>query len=320
MLALDQRVRDHFRAGHWRVPLPGAGDTVRRHRRLAAFGCEDLSLARIAEGHADAVAILHEAGHTPRADCLYAVWAADGAQSRVRAERSRDGWCLHGLKQFCSGASFVDAALLTAHTACGLLLFDLAMDSAGIHVEDSRWKNAALADTATTPVSFTAVAAADDCVIGAANWYLTRPGFWHGAIGPAACWAGGALSLIAAAGRFDRPDPHSRAHQGALAAAEWALTAILDQAGREIDADPGDGQNQARVRALKVRHLIERLCTEVLDRFGRATGPHLLVGDAQVARQFAALSVYLRQCHGERDLATIPLQPTEAVGPSLQGA
>ncbi len=61
----------------------------------------------------------------------------------------------------------------------------------------------------------------------------------------------------------------------------------------------------ARPRALKVRHLVERWCTEVLDRFGRATGPRLLCFDAQVARQYMALTVYIRQCHAERDLETI---------------
>jgi alkylation response protein AidB-like acyl-CoA dehydrogenase len=312
MLALEQRARGHVSAGEWRLPAPGRGDTMFRHRALAAFGREDLSLARIAEGHADALAILDEAGRTPRPDALYAVWAADGPESRVHAEARHGGWRIHGLKQFCSGASFVTAALLTAHSDRGLLLFDVTMDGAGIRVEASRWRNAALAETDTSPVSWTAVDVTDDCLVGAPDWYLTRPGFWHGAIGPAACWAGGARSLIEAACRFDRADPHSRAHQGALAASAWALAAILDQAGREIDADPCDRETQARVRALKVRHLIERQCTEVLDRFGRATGPHLLVGDPQVARQFAALGIYLRQCHGERDLAT--------VGPSLQAA
>ena len=312
MLALEERARSHASAGEWRLPAPGRGDTIGRHRALAAFGREDLSLARIAEGHADAVAILDEAGLEPRPNALYAVWAADGPDSQVHAEARNGGWCIHGLKQFCSGASFVTAALVTAHSERGLLLFDLAMDGAGIRVEASRWRNAALADTDTSPVSWTAVEVTRDCLVGDPDWYLTRPGFWHGAIGPAACWAGGALSLIEAACRFDRADPHSRAHQGALSASAWALTAILDQAGREIDADPCDRETQARVRALKVRHLIERQCTEVLDRFGRATGPHLLVGDPQVARQFAALGIYLRQCHGERDLAT--------VGPSLQAA
>jgi hypothetical protein len=142
--------------------------------------------------------------------------------------------------------------------------------------------------------------------LGETDWYLNRPGFWHGSVGPAAYWAGGARALIDAAVNLNRRDPHSRAHVGALQASAWGLQATLEHAGREIDADPLDRSKTARNRGLKVRHLIERSCAEVLDRFARATGPHLLAHDANIVRQHQALALYIRQCHGERDLATIP--------------
>ena len=41
-----------------RLPLPGHGDTWERFSILASLGEEDLSLARLGEGHADALAIL----------------------------------------------------------------------------------------------------------------------------------------------------------------------------------------------------------------------------------------------------------------------
>jgi alkylation response protein AidB-like acyl-CoA dehydrogenase len=176
----------------------------------------------------------------------------------------------------------------------------------GVSVEDSTWATPAFADTETRPVSFTGVRVASDRLLGDDNWYLSRPGFWHGAIGPAACWAGGASSLVEAATALNRRDPHSRAHVGAMQAMSWGITALLDKAGMEIDADPRNRSQEARRRALKVRHLIERWCTEILDRFGRATGPQLLAYDQQVARQHMALTLYIRQCHAERDLETIP--------------
>jgi hypothetical protein len=84
----------------------------------------------------------------------------------------------------------------------------------------------------------------------------------------------------------------------------WGFEAILVKAGAEIDLDAADG-HRARARALKVRHLIERWCTEVMDRFGQATGPQLLAYDPHVVRQHAALALYIRQCHGARDLEGI---------------
>jgi alkylation response protein AidB-like acyl-CoA dehydrogenase len=306
MVELQERIR-RFHLENAVLPLPGGGATPERHRALLEFGRTDLSLARIAEAHTDALAILAEAGRTPRTNALYGVWASDGPRSTLSAERLASGaWRLAGIKQFCSGATFVDAALVTAHSEDGLMLFDLPVDQSSIRAQSSTWESPAFADTATGPVSFNQAVVADDYMLGWPNWYLTRPGFWHGAIGPAACWAGGAMSLVDAAAAAGRRDAHSRAHQGALQATAWAMQAMLEQSGREIDSDPTDMLGQGRVRALMVRHLIERACTEILDRFGRATGPQLLAYNAQIARQHVSLALYIRQCHAERDLETIP--------------
>lgn len=305
----DSSLADAVRAvdGLYDIPLPGSGSTPRRHQILTEFGCRDLSLARIVEGHADALAILAESGRVAVPGSLYAVWASEGPNSRVQAEQLPDGrWSLQGTKQYCSGAPFVTQALITAQSGESVLLFDVPLATPNVHILPSPWATAAMLDTATGPVAFNRVSVGRDQQVGSCDWYLERPGFWHGSLGPAACWAGGAWSLVQAAVALNRRDPHSRAHVGAMLAARWGMEAALTQAGREIDADPVGSLLSARRRGLMCRHLIERWCTEILDRFGRATGPQLLVYDRQIARQHAALSVYLRQCHAERDLEAIP--------------
>ena len=286
------------------LPFPGGGSTAERHRALMSLGRTDLSIARLAEAHTDAIAILAEHGRTPRSDGIYGVWASDGPQGRLNAVRAGEGWSINGVKQYCSGAGIIDAALVTAHAPEGILLFDMPLDVPGITVLESPWANPAFADTATGPVRFEEVTVLHAGAIGGPGWYLERPGFWHGAIGPAACWAGGALSLIDAAAKLNRADPHSRAQVGALRASGWGLEAVLQKAGDEIDEDRTDTA-RARQRALMVRHLIERWCTEALDRFGQATGPQLLAHDPLVVRQHGALGVYIRQCHGARDLEAL---------------
>jgi hypothetical protein len=294
------------RTGALQLPAPGAGSTPQRHHALSEWGRTDLSVARVAEAHTDALAILAEASHAPRSDALYGVWASDAPPSRVTCRQLDNGdWRIEGIKHFCSGATFVDAALVTANHHGEILLFDIPCTSKEVLAQPSRWASFALADTATTAVEFASVTVPGNFQIGGPGWYLSRPGFWHGAIGPACCWAGGALSLIDGALRTNRRDPHSRAHLGALRAIAWGLDAILNQAGREIDTDPRDINGNARTRALTVRHLVERWCTEVLDRFGRATGPQLLAYDPHVVLQHAALALYIRQCHAERDLEAL---------------
>jgi alkylation response protein AidB-like acyl-CoA dehydrogenase len=303
---LIERLRALDSEGVLNLPVPGAGQTAERHVALLEFGRADLSLARLAEAHVDALAILTEAGRTPGPAELYGVWASDGPGSRLELQRRNGGQLLlNGLKKYCTGASLLDCSLVTAYEGAYRVLVKVSLRAKGLTVDDSEWATSAFAATKTATVRFDAVAVEPEAIIGGPDWYLTRPGFWHGALGPAACWAGGAIGLIDATRRVSRDEPHFRAHLGALEASEWGLNAVLNEAGHQIDADAQDSARGARKRALMARHLIERQCMDVLDRFGRATGPALLAFDAPIAQRFAELTLYLRQCHAERDLAEI---------------
>jgi alkylation response protein AidB-like acyl-CoA dehydrogenase len=283
------------------VPLPGGGETADRHRRLFEVGREDLSVARLVEAHWDAVAILAEAGHDAERGALYGVWAAEAPDKVLRME----GLVLSGKKPFCSGAGIVDRALVTVkEPEARLVDVDLRGRDAAIYFDDGAWKTSALAETKTSLATFAAVAVKDADVIGEAEFYLRRPGFWHGACGPAACWAGGAAGLVQWALKQTRDDAHTQAHLGAMSAAVWSMEAVLRVAGDEID-DAWDAIYNAQIRALRVRHLVEQGCTDVIRRLARAYGPHPLAMDEAIARRYQELDLYVRQCHAERDLEAL---------------
>jgi alkylation response protein AidB-like acyl-CoA dehydrogenase len=309
MHKMKERLSDLASLQQLDLPLPGGGRTAKRHASLYEFGRLDLSLARLVEAHTDALAIFGEAGRAARVGLLYGVWASDGPSSSLTLSRSDDGtFRLNGTKRYCTGALLLDAALVTAHFQGEIRLLELRLNANGLTVDASEWASPAFTETLTATVAFDGVVVQEHDILGGPDWYLTRPGFWHGALGPAACWAGGAAGLVDAARSLNRRDPHARAQLGALEAADWGLRALLAHAGEEIDADPQDLEGLARRRALMARHLIERMCTDILDRFGRATGPQLLAFDARVAQRYTELTLYIRQCHAERDLATIPAE------------
>ena len=285
------------------MPLPGAGQTCVRHRRLMEIGREDLSLARLAEAHWDAVAILAEAGRLPVPNAIYGVWAAEIPGSALRFDAGEG--TIRGQKMFCSGAELIDRALITVGSPEALLFeIDLNTHARFVRYDATSWKTTAFADTRTSTAYFDAMPASPDDVVGDAGWYLRRPGFWHGACGPAACWAGGAIGLVDYAAQQTREDPHTLAHLGAMRASAWALRAYLDVAGDEIDAALCDAV-RARTRALTVRHLVEQACTDILRRLVRAYGPYPLAMDEGVSRRYQELDLYLRQSHAERDLASL---------------
>ena len=287
---------------HQPPPLPGGGQTALRHRSLMATGRQNLSLARLAEAHWDAVAILAEAGREPMPGAVYGVWAAEAPGHQLRLVPSRQGFRISGAKMFCSGAGLVDRALVTAAAPEHRLVeIDLVAHGGTISYDRSAWKTPVFEETQTATVTFHETPVTEGALIGAPDWYLARPGFWHGACGPAACWAGGAAGLLDFALEQARESPHTLAHLGAMAASVWALQAYLDCAGNEIDAHPGDG-DAARIRALTVRHLVEQACTDVLRRLPRAYGPYPLALHEGVAARYHELDLYLRQSHAERDL------------------
>jgi len=184
------------RSGALELPPPGLGSSGARFEALWELGRSDLSHARLGEAHADAVAILAEAGREPPPEQEgLAVWAAEGPASRVAAELDADTVHLRGVKRWCSGAGIVSHALITAHDGGRALLVLVPMGAPGVDVTDDGWAAPAFSATCTRRVEFEVTLPAT-AVVGPPGFYLDRPGFWYGAIGVAACWGGGAAGLV----------------------------------------------------------------------------------------------------------------------------
>lgn len=307
MTPLPERAREALESGRLSLPPLGGGRTAERWSALVALAAEDVDLARLAEAHVDAVQILAEAATAPAPGVLLGVWAAEHPDATVtgRWEDGEEHLVLSGSKAFCSGAGIVGAALVTVAAPEGRLLVQVPASSIGEdRIDSGVWQVRALSSVHTSTVDLEGVAVPGSAVVGPPGWYLDRPGFWDGAIGPAACWAGAAIGLVRIAQERGSGDPHSLAHVGALTAGERALRALLDHTGREQDGAAPHGSVRRR-RALEVRHLVDTWCGDIEDRFARCLGPRALAFDAAVADRLQALSVYRRQCHGERDLASL---------------
>lgn len=291
-------------SGRLDVPLPGSGATWQRWAAFADLAGEDLSLARLGEGHADAIAILAElGGPRPRPGSRWGVWAANPPGSNVTASRQGSMWILDGTKQYCSGARVCTNALVTAAAEDGARLFAVAVRD--LEPLEGSWPATGMAGSDTLDVGFVTVPAVP---VGPPGGYVNRPGFSHGGAGVAACWYGGARAvgrtLLCAVAKRDI-GPHGLAHLGAVDLALRAARFALSRAAQEIDADPGDLNGEGTLRALRVRALTEAAATDVLARTGRALGAGPLSHDEAHSRAVADLTVYLRQHHGERDLARL---------------
>ena len=292
-------------SGAFDLPLPGSGATGRRFEGLADVGRADLVLARLAEGHADALAILAELGGFEPAEGLWGVWAANPPGQRLRAEVTGGEWRLVGDKPWCSGAGACAHALVSAEAQDGYRLFAVTLDRATASPVDGTWPAVGMAGSDSRSVRFDGAPAT---AVGPPGAYLERTGFWWGAAGVAAVWHGGAAGVADALLRANDRRPlgdHALAHLGAIDAALAASRAVLADTARQIDAHPVLKGVAAESLARRARAVVERTATEVLDRVGRALGATPLALDAPHARRVADLTVFLRQSHAERDLQAL---------------
>lgn len=303
--AMAEKLRRLVQSGQLEVHPSDGIDAL---HRLAQIAARDLSEARLAEAHLDALTILHEAGVTARPGALYGVWASESPNHTITVEVDRAGRrYLVGSKGFCTGAGIVDRALVTARSDGHVVLADVDVADLRVAFDASSWKVLAFADTSTASASFDHVELAGNAEVGGNDWYLDRTGFWLGALAPAACWAGGALGLIehcTAIASGSSPTPHRDAHLGMLDVLRWEIESSLTCAAGGRQAATSD-RNAATRLAHRFRSSIERAADLVIHHAVRCHGPRLLANDEWAATRIAELQLYIRQHHGEADHATL---------------
>ncbi|HLI23645.1 MAG TPA: acyl-CoA dehydrogenase family protein [Acidimicrobiales bacterium] len=302
-------VRHLQRSGALHLPLPGGGRTQERWSALAALGRHDLCVARLAEGHVDALAILHEADRSARAGALYGVWASRSGGRSVQARRRKSGWVLDGRMPFCSGAGLIDRALVAAFPPGTdgpdpgeQLLFDVDLAAAAVRPEPGTWPALGMDATASLEVTITSLPLDDDALVGGPGFYTGRPGFHLGGAGVAAVWLGGAAAAVDAALAGEPHGPHRLALVGGLHTQLSAADALVARAARCVDARPGGDHVTA---SLQCRAAAEAVARRAVEAVPMVVGPARLSQDRRLAQHLADLQLYIGQYHVGADLARL---------------
>ncbi|MDM0073805.1 acyl-CoA dehydrogenase [Variovorax sp. J2P1-59] len=307
-------------AGVDQLPLPGTGRTLARWRVLAEVAAHDLSLAKLFEGHTDALAILQELdAPAPPRGSRWGTWCAEPPDARLTmntvgsaADVGGSHVRLSGTKAWCSGAAAATHAVVSCWNAGGEpCLAAVAIAPPHVAITGDGWHAVGMAASGSVDVRFDH---ADARQLGRPGDYVNRPGFWQGGAGIAACWFGGALGIARmtwqASGKT--PDAHRLAHLGAIDVALGGGAAVLRETAAWIDAHP---KEDARRAALRVRLVVEHAANEVMHHAGRAVGAGPMCRNPRFARAMADLPVFLRQSHAERDLAALGQQMLDGETP-----
>lgn len=267
---------------------------------LAALGRTDIPLARLTEGHVDAVRILAEAGCEPDAGALYAVWASRSQRTGLTASRADGGWGISGTLRFASGAGIVDRALIPVWTSPDEHLL-LDVDVRGWTADGSAWQTRAMEVSRSHTYAISGLLVESSALVGEPGFYLGRRNFFLGGIGVAAVWAGGAARLLDLALDHGSGAPRSASRAmrvGQVRTDLAAAQAIVAVAGLNLAAGtPGDPRELATLARTGVSAGVERIIGQVR----RLAGPAGLAYATDLTRAVDDLDLYVRQLNPDSD-------------------
>ena len=282
------------------------GGTMAAFDALRSLGRANLSVARLFEGHMNAVKLLFlygdarlraETVSAVRDGILFGVWGADDAASPLSIE-AKDGTIhLRGAKRFASGIGLVRRAVVSAPTPQGLQLLLLPVDDES-RSDASCWRMGGMRATRSGRYDFDGVAIVDHCRMGAPGDYLLEPYFEGGIWRYCAAHLGAAEALYAEMraglgdrGRSDDPQQQLRLFDAAIAVETARLW--IQRAAMAVEAS--DSCRETVTLSLMAREVTERSCRKVMAITQRALGTAAHVAGSPVERIGRDLSLFLCQ-------------------------
>lgn len=271
---------------------------------LRLLGSADLSVARIYEGHVNAVSLLARYGNRHQMQGLServangglsAVWGADDAEGlHVIDGRPR---ILRGRKILASGAGFVTDPVVTAVADGGQIMCLLHLDDQKVDL--STWTAQGMRSTATGAIDLSGTVISSAEVIGLAGDFMRQPYFSGGAWRFCAAHTGATERLVdlfrdhlVARGRGGDPYQLERlAHciASAKTARQW-----VEEAARRLSADEPETFNVVAFANL-TRMVTERCALDVMEAVQRGVGLTCFVRPHPIERISRDLATYLRQ-------------------------
>ena len=269
--------------------------------RLYALGAASLTMARLYEGHLNALRLVADCGsaaqdarvaEAAREGTMLGVWGAD-----AREPATWNGSLLHGAKAFASGLGAVDLAIVTARRpgaegGLQMLLVD-ARDPARHRPE--QWDVAAMVGSASGGFDCEGLAGEE---LGPPDAMLAEPAFHGGLWRLCAAYAGAMAdiarqSAAALAARGQGEDPRQKHRLGLIAMEARGADLWARHAARSVEAS-GDA-NLGVMAALQAREAIEAAALRQRALVERALGTALFARGSALGRRLRDLSFYLRQ-------------------------
>jgi len=274
---------------------------------LRVLGRANLSVARLFEGHMNAVKLVALYGDADQRGAVAAnvkngallgVWGADDFASPCTAQFEAEQIRLDGAKRFASGLGLVDQAIVTVEGQGGGPCMLLVPADEANRADAEGWTMSGMRATRSGRYEFGGLTLPSDALIGNEGDYLREPHFEGGIWRYCAAHLGGAealykemLSCLAARNRTD--DPDQRRRMVACATALETCRLWLMRCAREIEASDA-GANKAAL-ALLAREVTEATCRDTIEIVDKSLGMAAHKEGEPVERIKRDLSLFLCQ-------------------------
>lgn len=282
---------------------------------VRAVAAADASVARILDGHLNAVERLRVAAPAPlRAAELAAVaagkrrlgvWGADpragdGPPARLVGDVGEER--LVGVKVFCSGAGGLDRALVAARDREGAARLAYVDLGERVEVDRSWYRGAGMRSSESHRVRFRGARVL--ARLGGPDELVREPEFGRDAIRTAAIWAGCADAVVEAAlddlGAAGPPGELAGRAAGALMVGRATIDRWMEGAAARADADP---TASLAALSLELRVAVAGACREIMDEAARAVGARALAAGGRLERARRDLDLMLLQHRLDAPLA-----------------
>jgi alkylation response protein AidB-like acyl-CoA dehydrogenase len=273
---------------------------------LRLIGAGDLSMARLFEGHVNAIALVCRFGTGAQIDALArdvaegafcAVWGADDAIG-LRDEPIGPERRLTGRKVLASGAGLVTRPVVTAMSEAGQVML-LPRLRPGERADLSAWNAQGMRSTATGTVDFSGVVLSVDQILGRPGDFMGQPYFSGGAWRFCAAHLGATERLVDLAradllSRGRDGDPYQLQRIAHCTAAVTTARFWIEKAARLL-AEPTEEPQSIVAFVNLTRTVTERAALDVLEAVHRGIGLNAFIGPNPIERISRDLATYLRQ-------------------------
>jgi alkylation response protein AidB-like acyl-CoA dehydrogenase len=313
---ISQTIWDAF----WRLGLGmaafseadgGAGLCEPEHQQdlcviLRLLGGADLSVARLFEGHVNAISLVYRYGTsaqvvdlaaTVRLRSLAAVWGADDA-SGLHISDVANVRQLVGRKILASGAGFVLRPIVTATARGGqnMCLLKLSGDE---DVDVTGWQALGMQATSTGSIDLSGVPITNENLVGQPDDFMRQPFFSGGAWRFCAAHLGAIERLTDLfrehlISRHRGEDPYQLQRLAQCAVSVKTARFWVEEAARRFSSESAEANDVVSFVNL-TRGVTERAALDVMEHVGRGTGLTAFVRPHPVERICRDLATYLRQ-------------------------